>query len=79
MSGRGRILVVGLGPGPAQWLTPEASDALALATELIGYGPYVDRIPLREGQMRHASDNRVEIDRARWADSSTRLKRLGTF
>ncbi len=63
----GRILVVGLGPGPAQWLTPEASDALSIATDLIGYGPYVDRVPEREGLQRHASDNRVEIDRARHA------------
>ena len=39
MSGAGRILVVGLGPGPQAWLTPEASGALEIATDLIGYGP----------------------------------------
>ena len=64
---KGRILVVGLGPGPEKWLTPEASDALVIASDLIGYGPYVERAPHREGQLRHASDNRVEIDRARHA------------
>ena len=67
MSHAGRILVVGLGPGPAQWLTPEASGALEVATDLIGYIPYVERIPVRMGQVRHASDNRVELDRARHA------------
>ena len=67
MSAAGRILVVGLGPGPAEWLTPEASGALEVATDLIGYGPYVERIPEREGQVRHATDNRVELDRARHA------------
>ena len=67
MSTAGRILVVGLGPGPAEWLTPEASGALEVATDLIGYGAYVERIPEREGQVRHATDNRVELDRARHA------------
>ena len=67
MSSAGRILVVGLGPGPAAWLTPEASGALEVATDVIGYFPYVERIAAREGQVRHASDNRVELDRARHA------------
>jgi precorrin-3B C17-methyltransferase len=48
-------------------MTPEATDALARATDLIGYGPYLARCPLRDGQIRHASDNRVELDRARHA------------
>jgi precorrin-3B C17-methyltransferase len=60
-------VVVGLGPGSSDWITPEASAALERATDLIGYGPYVDRVPQRAGQTRHASDNRVEIDRARHA------------
>ena len=66
-SSEGRILVVGLGPGPAKWLTPEASEALALATDLVGYAPYVERVAERPGLTRHASDNRVEIERARHA------------
>src|ERR1051325_8240701 len=64
---RGLVTIVGLGPGNAHWLTPAASEALASATDLIGYGPYVDRVPETPGQNRHASDNRVELDRARFA------------
>ena len=63
----GSLTVVGLGPGDPGWLTPAALDALAAATDLVGYGPYLDRAPAVEGQRRHASDNRVEIERARFA------------
>lgn len=61
------LLVVGLGPGPDRWLTPEVSEALADVQHVIGYAPYVDRVPQREGLTRHASGNTVEIDRARQA------------
>jgi precorrin-3B C17-methyltransferase len=60
----GRLFVVGLGPGNPDWLTPEAAHALAQATDLVGYAPYMDRVPVRAGQTRHGSDNRVEIERA---------------
>lgn len=63
----GTLTVVGLGPGEARYLTPAAQAALDQASDLIGYGPYLDRIPARAGQSKHASDNRVEIDRARHA------------
>ena len=63
----GKIIIVGLGPGPDRWLTPEASHALEEATDIIGYIPYVERLPDRQGQVKHATDNRVEIDRARHA------------
>ncbi len=63
----GSLAVVGLGPGPADWLLPEARAALDEATDLVGYIPYVARVPERPGLARHASDNRVEIDRARQA------------
>lgn len=63
----GTLSVVGLGPGPACWLVPEATEVLAAASDLVGYAPYLDRVPARDGQRRHASDNRVEIDRARHA------------
>src|SRR5258708_22806226 len=63
----GFLTIVGLGPGPMHWLTPEAAEALSLASDVVGYGPYLDRLPAREGQARHASENRVEIDRARQA------------
>ncbi len=63
----GSLTVVGLGPGPDCWLAPEASAALAQASDIVGYQPYIDRVPERSGQRRHGSDNRVEIDRARHA------------
>jgi precorrin-3B C17-methyltransferase len=49
-------------------LTPSARRALQAATDLVGYGPYLDRFPQTiPGQRRHATGNRVEIDRARHA------------
>jgi precorrin-3B C17-methyltransferase len=60
----GHLAVVGLGPGGAGCLTPEAETALAGAGALYGYGPYLDRVPQRSGQTRHASDNREERARA---------------
>ncbi|WP_210484227.1 precorrin-3B C(17)-methyltransferase [Microvirga antarctica] len=63
----GSLVVVGLGPGQAGWLTPAASDALSRATDLVGYGPYLDRAPDQPGQRRHPSDNRVEVERAAMA------------
>jgi precorrin-3B C17-methyltransferase len=64
----GSLVIVGLGPGSIDLLTPAATQALRAATDLVGYGPYLDRIPETiSGQRRHASDNRVEIDRARHA------------
>lgn len=61
------LLVVGLGPGPDRWLTPEVTAALAEVSHVVGYGPYVDRVPQRPGLTRHASGNTVEVDRARHA------------
>ncbi|WP_370935196.1 precorrin-2 C(20)-methyltransferase [Amycolatopsis sp. cg13] len=60
----GEVVVVGLGPAGPEWLTPEASAELAAADHIVGYGPYVARVPQRAGQQRHASGNRVEADRA---------------
>lgn len=62
-----RIFVIGLGPGNPEQQTPEARQALALATDVIGYGPYVQRVDLPNHIVRHPSDNRVELDRARHA------------
>lgn len=63
----GRVMVIGLGPGPAEWMTPEASAAIKAASDVVGYGPYVQRLALRTDQCAHASDNRLEMDRARLA------------
>lgn len=63
----GWISVVGLGPGAADWITPEAQQALTEATDLVGYHTYLDRVPVRSGQRRFGSDNKVEAYRARYA------------
>lgn len=63
----GSVAVVGLGPGDADWMTPQSRRELAAATDLIGYGGYLDRVPVHEGQQRHPSDNRDEPERARLA------------
>jgi precorrin-3B C17-methyltransferase len=60
----GKLYVVGLGPGNTNQLTPEADEAVRSASDLFGYGPYIDRVPERAGQQKHASDNRQEIERA---------------
>lgn len=60
----GRLSIIGLGPGDERFLTLEAQDALRDAQDIIGYAPYVARVPVREGQTRFASDNRVEVQRA---------------
>ncbi len=60
----GWLTVVGLGPGDQSLVTPEVSAALAEATDVIGYFPYVARIAERPGLTLHGSDNRVELDRA---------------
>ena len=74
----GRLAVVGLGPGDARWLTPEAETVLGAADALFGYGPYLDRAPARAGQRRHASDNREEAARARAALESAALRAIST-
>ncbi|MBK1687830.1 precorrin-3B C(17)-methyltransferase [Rubrivivax gelatinosus] len=63
----GWIAVAGLGPGAETLVTPEVSVALAEATDIVGYIPYVARVAARPGLRLHASDNRVEVERARHA------------
>ncbi|MDD2876616.1 MAG: precorrin-3B C(17)-methyltransferase [Acidiphilium sp.] len=67
MSGKGHLTIIGLGPGDPAMQTPQATAALEAATDLIGYGPYLARVPVRAGVMHHATGNRVELDRARHA------------
>ena len=66
-TGAVELLVIGLGPGPDDWMTAEATAALAQVQHVVGYAPYVARVPQREGLQRHASGNTVEVDRARLA------------
>ncbi|MCI4675826.1 precorrin-2 C(20)-methyltransferase [Candidatus Mycolicibacterium alkanivorans] len=71
------LVVVGLGPGPDGWLTPEAAATLAEVDHVVGYGPYIARVPQRVGLQRHASGNTVEVDRARFAlDLASRGKKV---
>ncbi len=63
----GKLFIVGTGPGNPTQMTPETREAIAAATEFFGYGPYLDRLDLRPDQIRIASDNREELDRAQAA------------
>lgn len=65
---RGRLTVLGLGPGGPAWLTPAARAALAGATDILGYTTYVTMAgPFRADQRVHGTDNREEMQRARHA------------
>ncbi|YCH21878.1 precorrin-3B C(17)-methyltransferase [Pseudomonas sp. D1-3] len=65
---RGRLSVIGLGPGAAEHMTPAVRRALDEAQDLLGYETYVKMAePLRDDQVRHCSDNREELQRARHA------------
>ena len=63
----GWLCIAGLGPGNDGLVTPEVTAALAQATDVVGYIPYVARVAARDGLTLHPSDNRVELDRARAA------------
>nr|WP_216665594.1 precorrin-3B C(17)-methyltransferase [Pseudoruegeria sp. HB172150] len=65
---RGRLSLVGIGPGQATWRTPEASRLIAEANELVGYGLYIDLLgPLAAGKPRHDFPLGGEEDRCRFA------------
>jgi precorrin-3B C17-methyltransferase len=63
----GCLAIVGLGPGAPELMTPLAAETLRAATDVVGYAPYLARVPEGMGQRRHASDNREELARARQA------------
>lgn len=60
----GWVAIAGLGPGREDLVTPEVTQVIGAATDIIGYIPYVARITPRAGLNLHPSDNRVELDRA---------------
>jgi cobalt-precorrin 5A hydrolase/precorrin-3B C17-methyltransferase len=65
---RGRLTVVGLGPGAAEFMVPAARAALDQADDILGYETYVRMAgPFRSEQTLHCSDNREELQRARHA------------
>ncbi|TDI55294.1 MAG: precorrin-3B C(17)-methyltransferase [Alphaproteobacteria bacterium] len=41
---RGRLAIVGIGPGAKKWLTPEARDLIGTSDVVIGYSYYLDLI-----------------------------------
>ena len=61
------LIIAGLGPGDPKMVTPTVQEAISTATDIVGYIPYVARIPPRDGLILHPSDNRVEIERAEFA------------
>lgn len=63
----GRLTVIGLGPGPAEWMTPAALNALEEASDIFGYETYLNRLRSKPGQHLHPTGNRVEMERAREA------------
>ncbi len=60
----GRIAVIGLGPGSPEQVTPEAARLVSEGKVFFGSEPSLDRLNLRPDQIRNASDNREELDRA---------------
>jgi precorrin-2 C20-methyltransferase / precorrin-3B C17-methyltransferase len=77
---KGNVTVVGLGPGTRAWLTPEAKQALENADDLVGYTTYLNRVPDRPGQTKHASHNQVESERAAFAlDLARKGKRVAVI
>ena len=63
----GKLFVIGTGPGNPDQMTPEALRAVEASTEFFGYFPYIDRLNLRPDQVKVASDNREELNRAQAA------------
>ncbi|NML73706.1 precorrin-3B C(17)-methyltransferase [Rhizobium sp. S-51] len=54
---RGKLFVVGIGPGADQWRSPEVSAMVSASTDLVGYSLYLDLLgPLAEGKTRHDFD-----------------------
>ncbi|MCJ7955077.1 MAG: precorrin-3B C(17)-methyltransferase [Pseudomonas sp.] len=65
---RGRLAVIGLGPGAAELMVPAVKAELALCTDVLGYETYVRMAgPFRDDQVQHCTDNREEMQRARHA------------
>lgn len=65
---RGRLAIVGTGPGSANWMSPEVKDILSNATDFVGYSTYLNLVAaFAKGKQLHESDNREEIARATMA------------
>jgi len=65
---RGKLSIIGIGPGQHSWRTPEASKLIAEAEELVGYGLYIDLLgPLAAGKKRSDFPLGGEEARCRYA------------
>ncbi|WP_040259964.1 precorrin-3B C(17)-methyltransferase [Pseudomonas massiliensis] len=65
---RGRLAVVGLGPGARALMVPAVQAELTCAQDILGYETYVNMAgPFRPEQRLHCTDNREELQRARHA------------
>lgn len=65
---RGRLAVIGLGPGAVELMVPAVKAELARCTDVLGYETYVRMAgPFRDDQVQHCTDNREEMQRARHA------------
>jgi cobalt-precorrin 5A hydrolase / precorrin-3B C17-methyltransferase len=65
---RGKLTIIGTGPGSAEWMSPQVRQTILSATDLVGYHTYLDLVKdLAVGKECHGSDNRVELDRSRLA------------
>ena len=60
------MFVVGLGPGDVDMILPKVAKVISSATDIVGYGPYVDRIKPGSNLTIHSSDNRVELKEQGW-------------
>ncbi|MGB8817310.1 MAG: precorrin-3B C(17)-methyltransferase [Rhizobiaceae bacterium] len=66
--GRGKLFVVGIGPGSDGWRSPEASAMVREASDLVAYSLYIDLLgPLADGKARHDFDLGAEEARVRFA------------
>ncbi|MEA5554635.1 precorrin-3B C(17)-methyltransferase [Anabaena cylindrica UHCC 0172] len=65
---RGKLAIIGTGPGASKWMSPEVKEILNAATDLVGYKTYINLIgSLADGKHIHESDNREEETRAKMA------------
>jgi cobalt-precorrin 5A hydrolase / precorrin-3B C17-methyltransferase len=65
---RGRLAIIGTGPGSSNWMSPEVKEILSSATDFVGYSTYINLVSdFTKGKKIHESDNREEIARAKKA------------
>jgi len=61
---RGRLFVIGTGPGTQDWRAPEVDRLVAMSSDLVGYGLYLDLLgQLADGKTRHGYALGEERDR----------------